>query len=64
MMMLLIAASLGLSILVVIKAVLGSLLSLSLYKVNQLHRFCCRKRDGYRELAEQQKMGLRGSNTL
>ncbi|MBT3308630.1 MAG: hypothetical protein HN382_03870 [Gammaproteobacteria bacterium] len=64
MMIMLIALSLGVSILVVAKVVLSSLLSLVLYKVNQLHCFCRGKRNGYQRLATQNKLGRRVDYTL
>ncbi len=55
MIMTLIAITLGISILVVAKAVLSWLLSLSLFKVTQWYRFCCDRRDHYRAEQRHQK---------
>lgn len=64
MIMMLIAASLGISVLVVAKVLLGWLLPFSLYKISRLWRYCCRRRDHYQAEADRNKLGMRGNYSL
>ncbi len=64
MIMMLIAASLGISVLVVAKVVLSGVLSFSLYKVSRLWNLCCQRRDHYQSEAYRNKLGLRDNYSL
>ncbi len=61
MMMMLIALTLGVSVLAVAKVVLSSLLSFSLYKISRLWRFCTGQRQRYQHEAYRKRLGLKGS---
>lgn len=64
MIMMLVALSLGISVLVVAKVVLTWLLSFSLYKISQLWYYCCGRRDHYQTEAYRNKLRISGDYPL